>query len=149
MGFVAGDRVKETTTGIGTGALPLAGAATGFQAVSSIPGIADGDKLLLVIAHQLLNEWETSVCTWASGAGTITRNTVVESSNSDALVNFSAGIKDVFCSLLAQSGSPLVNRRPKGRVNVPAGQSLYAPDQYEVQAAVQVELDADAVLEIG
>lgn len=147
--LVAGDRVKETSISTGTGDLTLAGAVTGFQAVSAIPGISDTDILILCIAHQSANEWETAVCRWNSGAGSITRLTTLESTNSDAAVNFSAGTKDIFCVLPAQSGSPLVNRRPQGNVYVPDFQSLYFPFNYELQANNQIEVAADGVVEAG
>lgn len=149
MGFVAGDRVKETSTTTGTGAKTLAGATSGFQAISSIPGIIDGDYLILAIVHQSANEWETGLYQWASGAGTVTALKIFESSNADAAVNFSAGTKDVFCVLPAQSGTPSVNRRPKGNVVIPAGHSLYVSKLYEIPSGVSVEIDADAVLEVG
>ncbi len=149
MGFVAGDLVKETTASTGTGALTLAGAVSGFQTIASIPGIADGDQLMLAVKHQTLAEWETSLCTWNLGAGTIRRDVVLESSNADAPVNFSAGTKDVYCTLPAQSATPATNRKPKGRVVIPPNTCATVSNQYEIPAGVQVEIAADATLEIG
>lgn len=149
MGFVAGDRVKETTATTGTGDLTLAGAVAGFQALSSIPGIADQDQFFYVVAHQTLSEWETGVGRWNSGAGTLTRLSVLESSNSDALVTFSAGTKDVFNALPAQNNEVTVNRYPKGNTYVPPGQSLYVAMGLEIASGKTLEIGSDAVLEIG
>ena len=89
------DRVKETTTTTGTGQLSLAGAPTGFQSFTTAFG--NGASVYYVIAGGA--QWEIGIGT--TGAGTLTRNTVLQSTNGDALVDFSAGVKDVFCSYVA------------------------------------------------
>lgn len=89
------DRVKETTTTTGTGALTLDGATTGYQSFTTAFG--NGVSVYYVIAGGA--EWEVGIGT--TGAGTLSRDTVLQSSNADALVPFSAGVKDVFCSYVA------------------------------------------------
>jgi len=89
------DRVKESTTTTGTGTLTLDGAATGFQSFTTAFG--NGVSVYYVIAGG--SEWEIGIGT--TGAGTLSRDTVLQSSNADALVSFSAGTKDVFCSYVA------------------------------------------------
>ena len=54
MAFVVADRVKETTTTTGTGAVALAGAVTGFRSFAS--GIGNSNTTYYTIAHQTLNE---------------------------------------------------------------------------------------------
>jgi uncharacterized delta-60 repeat protein len=89
------DRVKETTTTTGTGQLTLAGAPTGFQSFTTAFG--NGASVYYVIAGGA--QWEIGIGT--TGAGTLTRETVLQSTNADALVDFVAGVKDVFCSYVA------------------------------------------------
>lgn len=89
------DRVKETTTTTGTGTLTLAGAATGFQ--SFFAAFGAGAAVYYVIAAGA--DWEIGIGT--TGSGTLSRDTVLQSSNGDALVDWPAGTKDVFCAYVA------------------------------------------------
>jgi hypothetical protein len=97
MAFVINDRVKETTSSTGTTTVTLTGAQTGFQSFSS--GIGSGNSTYYTIA--LGNQWEVGIGS-LTNATTFTRDSVITSSNSNTLVNFSAGIKDIFCSLPAE-----------------------------------------------
>ena len=94
MAFVLADRVKETTTTTGTGAITLLGAGAGFQSFSAI---GDGNTTYYTIAGQTGSEWEVGIGTYTSSGTTLSRDTVLASSNSGSLVSFSAGTKDVFC----------------------------------------------------
>ena len=89
------DRVKESTTTTGNGTLTLDGAATGFQTFSG----AFGNSVSVYYVISGGSEWEVGIGT--TGAGTLSRDTVLQSSNADAKVVFSAGTKDVFCSYVA------------------------------------------------
>jgi hypothetical protein len=89
------DRVRETTTTAGTGTVTLDGAATGYQSFGTAFG--SGALVYYVIAGPV--EWEIGIGT--TGAGTLARTTVLQSTNGDALVPFSAGQKDVFCAYVA------------------------------------------------
>ena len=95
------DNVKETTTTTGTGALTLAGAVSTFVAFSSAFGV--GDRVHYRIESSS-TEWEVGLGT-LSGASTLTRDDVYASSNGGALVNFSAGTKNVYCTLPAREVS--------------------------------------------
>lgn len=99
MAHIIEDRVRETTTTTGTGAITLAGAATGFRTFSSVM-TSPSDTCYYVIAGGA--EWETGIGTY-SAANTLTRTTVLRSSNANAAVSFSAGTKDVFMTLLGTS----------------------------------------------
>lgn len=99
MAFVLKDRVKETTTTTGTGTITLAGAATGFQTFSVI---GNGNSTYYCIAGQGTDEWEVGIGTYTASGTTISRDTVLESSNSGSLVNFSSGTKDVFVTQPAE-----------------------------------------------
>lgn len=94
MAFVLADRVRETTTSTGTGTVTLAGAVTGFQSFSAI---GNANTTYYTIAGQGTSEWEVGIGTYTSSGTTLSRDTVLASSNSGSLVNFSAGTKDVFC----------------------------------------------------
>jgi len=96
MALVVKDRVSESSTTTGTGTLILGGALTGFQTFSS--AIGNGNTTYYAIT--LDGEWEVGIGT--VGAGTLTRDTVLESSNGGSLVNFSAGAKNVFCTYHAE-----------------------------------------------
>jgi len=97
MAFVLKDRVKETTTTTGTGTITLAGAVSGFQ---SFAAIGNGNETFYTIAGG--GEWEVGIGTYTSSGTTLSRDTVLESSNSGSLVNFSAGTKDVFVTYPAE-----------------------------------------------
>lgn len=93
MPLVIKDRVKETSTTTGTGTFTLAGAATGFQ---SFAAIGDGNTTFYTIALVGGSEWEVGIGTYTSSGTTLSRDTILSSSNSGNAVNFSAGTKDVF-----------------------------------------------------
>jgi len=99
MALVINDRVKETTTTTGTGAVSLAGAVTGFETFAS--GIGNSNTTYYVIAHQTASEWEVGLGTLDGDSSDLTRTTVISSSNSDSAVDFAAGTKDVFCTVPA------------------------------------------------
>jgi hypothetical protein len=91
MALVVKDRVKETTTSTGTGTITLAGAVGGFQSFSVI-----GNANTTYYAIVGPTEWEVGVGTYTASGTTLSRDTVLESTNANALVNFSAGEKEVF-----------------------------------------------------
>tara|TARA_B100000242_G_scaffold39465_1_gene23557 strand:- start:21 stop:1220 length:1200 start_codon:yes stop_codon:yes gene_type:complete len=100
MAFVLNDRVKETTTSTGTGTINLAGAETGFE--TFVAGVGNSNTCYYCIAHQSANEFEVGLGTVTDATpDTLARTTIISSSNSDSAVNFSAGTKDVFCTLPA------------------------------------------------
>jgi hypothetical protein len=97
MALVLKDRVKETTTTTGTGTITLAGAATGFQSFSVI---GDGNTTYYTISGG--SEWEVGIGTYTSSGTTLSRDTILESSNGGTAVNFSAGTKEVFVTYPAE-----------------------------------------------
>lgn len=94
MAFVLADRVRETTTTTGTGTVTLAGAVTGFQTFAAI---GNGNTTYYTIAGVGTSEWEVGIGTYTSSGTTLSRTTILASSNAGSAVNFSAGTKDVFC----------------------------------------------------
>ena len=96
------NRVQETTTTGGTGTITLAGAVTGY--ITFAAGFTTGDVLFYTLDNGI-GEWEIGIGTLVT-TGTLSRTTVIASSNSGALVNFSSGTKRVFCSAPTRSLVP-------------------------------------------
>jgi hypothetical protein len=95
--LVYADRVLETSTTTGAGALTLAAAVTGYQRFSGVCSVNDTVYYAIwgVDANGTpTGEWESGLGTYSS-ANTLTRTTVLASSNSNAAVSFSAGTKHV------------------------------------------------------
>ena len=93
MALVVKDRVKETTTTTGTGTVTLAGAVTDYQSFSAI---GDGNTTYYTIQLSATDEWEVGLGTYTASGTTLSRDTILASSNAGSAVNFSAGTKDVF-----------------------------------------------------
>jgi hypothetical protein len=93
MALVLKDRVKEQTTTTGTGTVTLGGALSGFDTFASV---GNGNTTYYAIVHQTADEWEVGLGTYTAAGTLLSRDTVLESSNADAAVVFSAGTKDVF-----------------------------------------------------
>ena len=100
MAFVLNDRVKETSTTTGTGTFNLAGAEVGFE--TFVSGIGTTNNTFYAISNDGTAEFEVGIGTVTDASpDTLSRDTIISSSNSDAAVNFSAGTKTVFCTLPA------------------------------------------------
>jgi len=101
MALVLADRVQETTTTTGTGTVTLAGAVSGFQTFAAV---GDGNSTYYTIAGG--SEWEVGIGTYTASGTTLSRTTVISSSNSGSLVTFSAGTKNVFVTYPAARSIP-------------------------------------------
>ena len=97
MALVLKDRIKESTSTTGTGTYTLAGAVTGFEAFSSV---GDGNTTYYVCTDG--TDFEVGIGTYTLSGTTLARTTILESSNSDSAVNWSAGSKTIFCSQPAE-----------------------------------------------
>lgn len=86
------DRVWETSTTTGTGTFTVSGARTGFRAFSAV---GNGTVVSYTITDG--TAWELGEGTYSSN--TLTRDKVYSSSNSNSLVEFGAGTKDVILSI--------------------------------------------------
>lgn len=93
MALVLADRVRETSATTGTGTLTLTGALYGYQ---SFAAIGDGNATYYTIYDQTSGAWEVGIGTYTASGTTLSRTTVLSSSNAGALVPFGAGTKDVF-----------------------------------------------------
>ena len=102
MAFVLNDRVKQTSTSTGTGTINLsASAETGFE--TFVAGIGTTNSTFYCISHDGTSEFEVGIGTVTDAAtDTLSRDTIISSSNSDNLVDFTAGTKTVFCTYPAK-----------------------------------------------
>ena len=96
MALVLNDRVRETTTTTGTGAVALGGAVSGFETFAA--GIGNSNTVYYAIVHRTAAEFEVGLGTLDGDSSDLTRTTPISSSNSDSAVSFSSGTKDVFCT---------------------------------------------------
>jgi len=115
MALVLADRVRETSATTGTGTITLAGAVYGYQSFSAI---GNGNATYYTIYDQTSGAWEVGIGTYTASGTTLSRTTVLSSSNSGSLVPFGVGTKDVF-------------------VTYPSGRSAYrdTANTYTVQQA--------------
>lgn len=144
MALVLNDRVKETTTTTGTGTVTLGGAVSGFDTFAA--GIGNSNTTYYCI--QLAAEFEVGLGTLAADSSTLARTTVISSSNSDNAVNFSAGAKNVFCTLPASKATVLDasgNLALAGNIDVDGTSNL---DVVDIDGAVDMAstLQVDGVL---
>jgi hypothetical protein len=100
MPLVLSDRVQEETTTTGTGAVTLTGAVSGYQSFNA--GVGTGNTTYYTIQDMTNNAWEVGIGTYTHSTTSLSRTTVLASSNSGSLVNFGAGTKQVFVTYPAK-----------------------------------------------
>lgn len=129
MALVLLDRVRETSATTGTGTITLAGAVYGYQSFSAV---GNGNQTYYTIYDQTSGAWEVGIGTYTLSGTTLSRTTVLASSNGGSLVSFGAGTKDVF-------------------VDYPAGRSVYrdTANTYTVQNAFDTLTANTATLGTG
>ena len=92
MAFSTADFVQESTTTTGTGTYSLGGANTGYQ--TFISGNTTGDTVRFSVTDG--TDWEVCEGVITSGTpDTLTRGTVLASSNAGSAVSWGAGSKTV------------------------------------------------------
>ena len=106
MALILRDRVRETTTTTGTGNLTLGGASATFDTFASVMSTNDTTYYAIVHTANGTDEWEVGLGTY-SGTNTLTRTTVLSSSNAGSATNFSSGTKFVFITLPAGAAAHL------------------------------------------
>ena len=114
---VYGDRVQETFTTTGTGAISLGGAVVGYQPFSAVAGNA---QTCYYGATDGTN-WEIGLGTYTSSGDTLARTTILASSNANAAVNWLAGTKSIWLDLPAA----VINNPPTRQVFTTAGSGTY------------------------
>lgn len=109
------DRVRDKTTTTGTGTITLAGTPpSSFRSFGS--ALSNSDTCHYCIAHESADEWEVGTGTYTSSGTTLSRTSILASSNGGAAVNFSAGQKDVFITFPAVRGALLVEPQAANQV---------------------------------
>ena len=101
MPLVVADRVQETSSTSGLFDFTLDGATAGYQSFNAGVGTSNTTYYCAYSSDLTLNQWEVGVATLASST-LLQRTTVLDSSSGGAKVNFSAGIKVVFCTYPAE-----------------------------------------------
>ena len=87
------DFVKETTSQTGTGTYQLNGAASGFR--TFVAGVGSGAEVFLAVTDG--TDWEVGRGTVTSGSpDTLSRDSILASSNAGSAVSWSSGAKDVY-----------------------------------------------------
>lgn len=93
-----GDRVLQTTTTQGTGTINLDSTVTGFR--SFVSGVGNGKKTVYLINDN--TNWEVGIGTITdANPDTLSRTTILSSSNSGAAVNWGPGTRNVYCVMAA------------------------------------------------
>lgn len=87
MALVIKDRVQETATANTTVSFTLLGAVAGYQSFSTI----GNTNTVYYASADVSGNWEVGVGTWATG-GTLTRTTILSSSNAGSAVTFSGTV---------------------------------------------------------
>lgn len=119
MAKVFADRVLEASTSSGTGPFALTGAVQGYRRFSS--AFTVGDQVDYTIQGvdgdgRPTANWETGVGVYSS-ANTLTRTTVIASSNGNAAVNFPVGLTQVYNTL----GASTIEALTSGGAALPPG----------------------------
>lgn len=117
MALALYDRVQETSASTGTGPILLTGAVLGYQTFLSVSS-APIEQYYYTITDQVASaDWEVGFGDYEIATNTLTRTTVLSSSNGGALVNFTSGALYVF-------------------VTYPASRAVYVTDLGEIKANV-------------
>ncbi len=142
MALVVNDRVKETSTTTGTGTLDLAGAVSGFE--TFVAGIGNSNTTYYAIVNED-GAFEVGLGTVTdAGTDTLSRTTIISSSNSDSAVNFGAGTKNVFCTLPA---SKAVILDASGNIVANNGSNLTALNASNLASGTVANARLDAQLQ--
>jgi hypothetical protein len=138
MALVIADRVKETTQTTGTGTVTLDGSTSGFNSFSAI---GDGNTTYYTITDND-TAWETGVGTYTASGTTLSRDTILDSSNSGSAVNFGSGSKDVFVTYPADKA---VYKDESGEFNATTATTAATATSLDVK---RIHLKSDATTAI-
>jgi hypothetical protein len=93
MALILADRVRETTTTSGTGDIYFGGSVTGYVTLGSV--LTDGSTTYYAMIATSGGQWEVGLGTYTALTNSLARTTILSSSNSNAIVNFTSGAKTV------------------------------------------------------
>ena len=132
MALVLKDRVKETTTTTGTGTVNLAGATTGFETFVSAVGNSNTCYYTILDANG--TGWEVGIGTVTDASpDTLSRTTILESSNSDNAITLSTGTHTVFLTYPADKS---VYRNTKDQIVATASGIVFSDATVQTTAPV-------------
>ena len=95
MALVLADRCQETTSTTGTSSFVLTGAVLGYQTFAAV---GNGNRTYYTAVEQASSNWEIGIGSLSSGT-TLSRDTIIASSNAGAIVTFGSGVKNVFVDM--------------------------------------------------
>ena len=100
MAFITNDRVKATSTTVGTISMVVSGTVSGFVTFNA--GIGDTNTTYYtIVGEDVPTEWEVGIGVYTNSGTSLSRDTIINSSTGSK-VDFSAGTKIVFCTLPAE-----------------------------------------------
>lgn len=101
MPLVLSDRVKVRSRTTGTGAFLLEDTVQGFR---NFTVIGDGNETYYGITDNAGN-WEIGRGTYTAAGPSLSRDSILSSSNNDTFVDFPVGAKNVFCTFPAAAAN--------------------------------------------
>ena len=117
MALVLKDRIKQQTTTTGTtDAYVLSGSFTGFETFAEI---GDGNTTYYCCTDG--TNFEIGIGTYTASGTTLARTTILQSSNSDAAVNWTSGSRTIFCT---QPAEKAVFKNASGHVDIDDNEEL-------------------------
>ena len=100
MAFITNDRVKVTSTTNGTISFVVGAAVEGF--IDFNTGIGNSNTTYYtIVGEDNASEWEVGIGIYTHSGTTLSRDTVIGSSNGGAKTDFTTGTKIVFVTLPA------------------------------------------------
>lgn len=135
MALVLKDRVRETSNTSGQATLVLNGAVPNYRPFSVI---GNGNTTYYTIVND--SQWEVGVGTYTLSGTTLSRDTVLASSNNNNKVDFNSGAKDVFLTYpadkaLSYDGAYNVGigtMQPASKVQIVGTSTGYATPQLRI-----------------
>jgi len=121
MALTLADRVQQTGTANTTVSFTLSGSVTGYQ---SFAVVGNGNTTYYA-ATDASGNWEVGIGTYSTTGPTLTRTTILSSSNSGSAVTFSGSV-NVFVTYPSEKS---VNQDASSNVTVPSsltGANVYA-----------------------
>jgi hypothetical protein len=98
MSHIYPARTADISLTTGTGPFSVSGAAPAENMRTFNEVLEVGDTVYLGVVHREEDEWEEGIYTYV-GTDRFARTQILQSSNAGSIVDFSAGIKDVFATV--------------------------------------------------
>jgi hypothetical protein len=141
MALVFADRVKVRARTSGTGTFTLENTVAGFQSFSVI---GDGNQTYYGIVDSIGN-WEIGLGTYTASGTTLSRDQVISSSNSNQLVNFSVGSKNVYTTIPSSLIPPILGAGT-GDITF-NGNAISSGDSSEITFLPQTEFNSNIIVD--